>query len=154
MRWSWRIGRLAGIELYVHWTFLLLVVWFLLLPLLEATGPSQTAEVIINFLFVLAIFSCVVLHELGHALTARHYGIQTRDITLLPIGGIARMDRIPEDSTQELWVALAGPAVNLVIAGLLFAALAIAGGIGSALDIDFRHMHAVGFFELLSRVVF
>ena len=146
MRWSWRIGWLAGIELYVHWTFVLLVVWFLFLPLLGASGPDQTAEVVINFLFVLAIFGCVVLHELGHALTARHYGIQTRDITLLPIGGVARLDRIPEDPTQELWVALAGPAVNLVIAAMLFAALALAGGIGHVLDIDFRHMHAVGFF--------
>ena len=148
MRWSWRIGRLAGIDLYVHWTFMLLVVWFLLLPLLEARGREQVTDVVATFLFVLAIFACVVLHELGHALTARRYGIRTRDITLLPIGGLARLERMPDDPTQELWVALAGPAVNVVIAGLLFVTLAVAGRIGSS-DLDFIHVRMVNFLNNL-----
>jgi Zn-dependent protease/CBS domain-containing protein len=124
LKWAWRIGTVAGIAVYLHGTFLLLI-GFVLLSEWQASRSLPAA--IGGVLFVLAIFLSVVLHEFGHALTARRFGIRTRDITLLPIGGIARLERMPDEPRQELWVALAGPAVNVVLAGLTFAGLQAAG---------------------------
>ncbi len=118
MRMSWKIGRIAGIDLFLHPTFLLI-----LLPGV-AGGLSP-------FLLV-ALFGCVVLHELGHALMARRFGIETLDITLYPIGGVARLQRMPRAPGAELLIALAGPAVNFaIVAGLLGLELLGIGGMES-----------------------
>ena len=117
MKWSIRIGRYAGIDVYMHVTFLLLISWVALMHWRQGQSIMAAA---VGIGFILAVFLCVVLHEYGHALTARRYGIKTRDITLLPIGGLARLERLPTNPLQELWVALAGPAVNIVIAAGLF----------------------------------
>jgi Zn-dependent protease len=124
MTWSWKLGRMFGIDVYMHATFLVLLAW---IGLMHWTAEQSLAAVAWGIVFVLALFGCVVLHEFGHALTARRYGIATRDITLLPIGGLARLERMPEEPIQEFWVAIAGPAVNLVIAGVLFAWIAVFG---------------------------
>src|SRR5688572_24944597 len=120
MRGSWRLGHIAGIKVFVHWSFFLLIGWIFTMNLMAGKGAATSA---MGVVFVLALFGCVLLHEFGHALAARRYGIATRDITLLPIGGVARLERIPRNPTHELVVALAGPAVNVVIAFLIFIGL-------------------------------
>ena len=120
MGWSIPIFRVAGIQLRIHVTFLLLIAW-LAFGYYSQGGTSVAAA---RVLFILLLFLCVVLHEFGHAFAAKAFGINTPDITLLPIGGVARLERMPEEPVQELIIAVAGPLVNVVIAAGLF----LAGG--------------------------
>jgi Zn-dependent protease len=108
MRFSWKLCRVAGIDIYVHPTFLLVLLF-----------PGVLSGGALTLLLLMAVFGCVLLHELGHALTARQFGIGTTDITLYPIGGVARLQRMPRAAGAELLIALAGPAVNLAIAAVL-----------------------------------
>jgi Zn-dependent protease/predicted transcriptional regulator len=125
MRWSIRLGRLAGIDVYMHLTFLLLLGW---IGVMYYLPHRSLHDALWGILFIVTVFAIVVLHELGHALVARRYGVQTRDITLLPIGGVARLNHIPEKPWQELAIAVAGPLVNVVIAAALFAGIMATGG--------------------------
>ena len=126
MKWSFQVARLAGIDVRIHATFLLLLVWFGFVYFAE----GGYAAMFTGLTFIILLFACVLLHEFGHALAARAYGINTPDITLLPIGGIARLERMPDKPWQELVVALAGPAVNVVIAFGLYVVIGRFFGLG------------------------
>jgi Zn-dependent protease/CBS domain-containing protein len=126
MGWSPALGKVAGVTVRMHLTFLLLVAW-VAASRWSAGGPAAALD---GAAFVLLVFLCVLLHEFGHVFAARLYGIRTADVTLLPIGGLARMERLPERPGAEILVALAGPAVNVVIAGVLLA------GLGARFDLE------------------
>jgi Zn-dependent protease/predicted transcriptional regulator len=117
--WSFRIATVAGIPVRVHFTFMLFITWIWLMGRVLGGG--------LLVLFVLLLFLCVILHEFGHALVAQRYGIETKDITIYPIGGVAMLQGRPKPK-EELWIALAGPAVNVVIALILGAYLLVTRG--------------------------
>jgi Zn-dependent protease len=121
MNWSLTIGRIAGTSIRLHITFLIFLAWIGIADYL-AGGPSAAVESIV---FILLVFLCVTLHEFGHIAMARHFGVNTPQVILSPIGGIAAMERMPENPRQELLVAIAGPLVNVVIALALMAALGL-----------------------------
>ncbi|MBJ7495496.1 MAG: M50 family metallopeptidase [Gemmataceae bacterium] len=112
---SIKLGSPFGISVYIHPAFWLLPIFYLFSNLRATSLFHSILEVALLF----AVFFCVILHEFGHALAARMFGIQTRDITIYPMGGVARLERMSEDPFEELVIALAGPAVNLVIFFLL-----------------------------------
>jgi Zn-dependent protease len=148
LKYTLGIGGLFGIPVRVHATFPLV----LLLYAAEAGRTGSVRDALLAALLVLLVFGCVVLHELGHSLMARRYGIRVRDIVLFPIGGVARAESIPEDPRQEIAVAIAGPIVNFVIAGVLFAVLAARGvpphGSGFLIDLAWVNL-ALGVFNLV-----
>jgi len=126
MSWSWKLGRLFGIDTRVHASFLLLLLWA---GWSSYTGGGTLLAGLLGVAFMIAVFASVVAHELGHALTARGFGIQTRQILLLPIGGVAQIEQKHMRPRVELLVALAGPVVSFLLAGVLFTFAAIAGDI-------------------------
>ncbi|MGB3781039.1 MAG: site-2 protease family protein [Tunicatimonas sp.] len=128
------IGSYFGVKVYIHWTFLILLAWIFVIY--SGLG-TDLARGVWGIVFILLLFACVVLHEFGHALVARHFGISTRDISIYPIGGIASMESMPEKPAQELQVALAGPLVNLVIALLLWLYLQLTGTMPALAELRF-----------------
>jgi len=125
MKRSLKIGSVSGIGIFLHWTFLLLVAAIFGFYYIQS---QSVGTALASMGLILAVFVCVVLHELGHALTARRFGVGTRSITLYPIGGLARLQRIPSEPMKEFWIAVGGPAVNLVIAVVIAAVILITGG--------------------------
>jgi Zn-dependent protease len=121
---KWKLGNIAGIGVYVHWSFWILPAWIFISTV---SGGGGWIAALSSVVLIFAVFGCVVLHEVGHALMARQYGIGTRDITLYPIGGVARLERMPTRPSQELAIALAGPAVNVAIAAVLLGIIILAG---------------------------
>tara|TARA_R110002049_G_scaffold279395_4_gene458378 strand:+ start:5328 stop:6419 length:1092 start_codon:yes stop_codon:yes gene_type:complete len=117
MKANLSLGKISNIKIQIHWTFFFLIVWIVFE---EINRGGNTESMLFNIALVFAVFLCVVLHELGHALTAKRFGIATKKITLLPIGGVASLDKIPENPKQELQVAIAGPLVNVIIAIFLY----------------------------------
>ncbi len=117
MKGNLNLGSVSGIKINIHWTFFFLIVWIVFE---EIKQGGTTESVLFNIGFILSVFVCVVLHELGHALTAKRFGINTKKITLLPIGGVASLERIPEKPKDELLITIAGPMVNVIIALILY----------------------------------
>ena len=117
MTWSLKIGQIAGTAVRIHITFLLFVAWIWAASYFADGAPAAWS----GLAYILALFLCVLVHEFGHILTARAFGIATPDVTLLPIGGVARLERIPENPVQEFLIAIAGPLVNVAIAIVLIA---------------------------------
>ncbi|RVB80405.1 MULTISPECIES: site-2 protease family protein [unclassified Mesorhizobium] len=132
MGWSLNLGTIAGTTVRVHFTFLLLLVWIWLTHYRIGGTPAAWEGVA----FIIAVFACVVLHEFGHIAAARYFGISTPDITLFPIGGVARLERMPEEPRQEFVIAVAGPLVNVAIAALIFALLGGSAGVEQMAGIE------------------
>ena len=129
MKWSFKIGRIFGIDLRVHITFFLIVAWAAYIWGDRYGGG--TAGAVYGSLLILLLFVCVVIHELCHSRMAQHYGAEVTSITLLPIGGLSLLKKMPDDPRKEMWVSLVGPASNLVIAALLAVVLVLVPGKGA-----------------------
>jgi Zn-dependent protease/predicted transcriptional regulator len=148
-----KIGAISGIDIRIHFTFLFLLLW----ALAQGTGDlgaGGAAGALYALVSLLLVFACITLHELGHSLAARRLGIQVRNITLLPIGGIAQLESLPEKPLHELVIALAGPAVNFLLALVLGLALGLLGGASLFLDLGRLSYVLAGERSLLSLTVY
>ena len=149
MKYALNIGSPFGIRISIHWTFLLLIAWIVIVDLQRGMDLEQ---ILMSILFIIVLFICVILHELGHSLAARRYGSDVRSITLLPIGGMANITKIPEKPGEELVVSVAGLIVNVIIAALIWAILTITTG-GIELErIDITAITGKNFFVMLMGV--
>ncbi|OYW77857.1 MAG: hypothetical protein B7Z37_02255 [Verrucomicrobia bacterium 12-59-8] len=142
MKWSFRLFTFAGTEVRVHATFFLLLLFVASQSFLSGQGLPAALEMT---LFITVMFGCVVLHEFGHVMAARGYGIRTPDITLLPIGGVARLERMPRKPSEELVVAISGPMVNVIIAAAIYLGL----GISTAIHPGYDFLKTGNFFQKL-----
>jgi Zn-dependent protease len=145
MGWSITAGSVAGTAVRIHVTFLLLLVWIFGVNYFSGGLPAAWGALV----FVVLLFLCVLLHEFGHIFTARAFGVSTPDVILLPIGGVSRLERIPEKPSEEFLVAIAGPAVNVVIAVLLFLFAGAKLGMDSLVSIENA---SAGFIDRLAEV--
>ncbi len=140
------LGSPFGIRVSVHWSFLLLVAWIVYVDIERGLG---LVPILYSILFIITIFICVVIHELSHSLTARKYGISAKSITLLPIGGVADMEKMPEDPKEEFAVSITGPLSNLVIAFALWIILASTGNFDLQ-SYDYRAINKSNFLIVLT----
>lgn len=143
---SWKIGTFFNIPVKLHWSFGLLIffVWYT-----AFSNDLKLWQSIGFFAYVLVLFLCVVLHEYGHALTARRFGVKTEDILLSPIGGVARLKNIPDKPLQEFFIAIAGPLVNVVIGGVLAILLLVFTGHVLPQLADFSFNHPIEFLRYI-----
>lgn len=125
---SLTLFRVSGIEVKVHWSFVLILIWGAVVY--GSTGQSPLQGALYGMLVIVLLFVCVTLHEFGHAFVAKRYGINVPSITLLPIGGVASLERSPDKPAHELWIAIAGPLVNIVLAAILIPLAIVVNGIG------------------------
>ncbi len=147
MKYSLSLGKPFGIKVAIHWTFLLLILWVVAVTVGQG---AETSQILLSVLFILVLFVCVTLHEFGHSLAARRYGIETKSITLLPIGGMANIEGMPEKPKQEIIVTLSGLMVNVVIALILW--VVISALPGYSFDTDFTKITGENFLILLMYV--
>lgn len=134
---SWRLGTFAKIPVKIHWTFPLILIYVVANGL---SNHNPWENILVEVCFVMSMFCCVVLHEFGHALTARRYHIQTEDIILLPIGGVARLRNMPDKPSHELVIAVMGPMVNVIIAAVIFGYLYYLNGLSFFTNEEFNQI--------------
>jgi Zn-dependent protease len=145
MKYAVNLGKPFGIRISVHWTFLLIILFVIIANVNQGYNLAQTG---LSILFIIFLFICITLHELGHSLTARYYGGEVHSITLLPIGGVANIKKMPEDPKQELVVSAAGLIVNIIIAGIIYLLLSLGGKLNFE-QLDFQTITTKNFFILL-----